>query len=60
MRNTNEKMMRKEKELNTIEIAMLQYQIQRYQATGKGSMCQSLSIKIRKLMDDVNNCDARH
>lgn len=53
-------MMRKEKELNAIEIAMLQYQIQRYQATGNGSMCQSLNIKVRKLMSNANNCGARH
>lgn len=36
------------KELN--EIAMLQYQIKRYQANGNGTMCQQLNAKLQKLM----------
>lgn len=32
-------------------IAKLQYQIQRYQATGNGVMCQLLNAKLRKLMN---------
>jgi len=39
--------MKKEK---TSEISMLQYQIKRYQAAGKGAMCQSLNVKLHKLM----------
>lgn len=33
-------------------IAMLQYQIQRYQATGNGVMCQLLNAKLRKLLNE--------
>lgn len=40
--------MKDEKTLNLI--AMLQYQIQRYQATGNGTMCQLLNAKLRKLL----------
>lgn len=47
----------KEKELNAI--AMLQYQIQRYQAAGNGSMCQHLTTMMRKLMVNTNNYAAR-
>lgn len=32
------------------EITTLQYQIKRYQAAGKGAMCQSLNVKLHKLM----------
>lgn len=45
------------KELN--EIAKLQYQIQRYQAAGNGSMCQHLTAMIRKLAGTPGNCPAR-
>ena len=31
------------------EISMLQYQIRRYQAVGKGAMCQTLNAKLQKL-----------
>lgn len=34
----------------TNEIAMLQYQIKRYQATGQGAMCQQLNAKLQKLL----------
>lgn len=44
--------MKKERELNVIE--MLKYQLQRYQATGNGSMCQALNAKIRRLMLESN------
>jgi len=32
------------------EISMLQYQIKRYQAAGKGTMCQSLNARLQKLI----------
>ena len=32
------------------EISMLQYQIKRYQAAGKGTMCQSLNVRLQKLI----------
>lgn len=32
------------------EISMLQYQIRRYQAAGKGTMCQTLNAKLQKLI----------
>jgi len=32
------------------EITMLQYQIKRYQAAGKGAMCQSLNARLQKLI----------
>ncbi len=32
------------------EISMLQYQIKRYQAAGKGTMCQTLNAKLQKLI----------
>ena len=32
------------------EITTLQYQIKRYQAAGKGAMCQSLNAKLHNLM----------
>jgi hypothetical protein len=32
------------------EITVLQYQIKRYQAAGKGTMCQALNAKLQKLM----------
>ena len=50
--------MKKEKGLN--EISMLQYQIQRYQAAGNGSMCQSLNARVRKLMNESSNCAIRN
>ena len=31
------------------EIAKLKYQLQRYQATGNGAMCQYLTSQIKKL-----------
>ena len=37
------------KELN--EIALLQYQIKRYQANGNGAICQQLNAKLQKLMN---------
>jgi hypothetical protein len=37
-----------EKRMN--EISMLQYQIKRYQAAGKGTMCQVLNAKLHKLI----------
>lgn len=43
------------KEKNLSKIAMLQYQIQRYQAAGKGSMCQHLNSMVRKLMVSAAN-----
>ena len=45
------------KELN--EIAMLQYQLQRYQAAGNGSMCQHLTAMIRRLSGTPGICPAR-
>ncbi len=38
-----------EKNVN-VEIMMLQYRIKRYQAMGKGAMCQSLTAKLNKLL----------
>ncbi|WP_353329678.1 hypothetical protein [Bacteroides sedimenti] len=32
------------------EISLLRYQIKRYQAAGKGAMCQSLNAKLQKLI----------
>ena len=32
------------------EITTRQYQMKRYQAAGKGAMCQSLNAKLHKLM----------
>lgn len=43
--------MKNEKNLNLI--ATLQYQIQRYQATGNGTMCQLLTAKLRRLTDEA-------
>lgn len=44
-------MMKNEKNLN--EIAMLRYQIQRYQSVGNGAMCQLLNAKLNKLTTQV-------
>lgn len=52
-RTKKEEKIMKEKDLN--KIAMLQYQIQRYQAAGKGSMCQHLNSMVRKLMVNAAN-----
>ena len=35
---------------NANEIFMLQYRIKRYQAMGKGTMCQTLNGKLQKLL----------
>lgn len=35
---------------NVNEIALLQYQIKRYQAMGNGIMCQTLKGKLQKLL----------
>ena len=32
------------------EISLLQYRIKRYQAMGNGTMCQTLNVKLQKLM----------
>jgi len=42
-----------EKTNGTIE--MLQYQIKRYRAMKKGATCQSLQVKLQKLMNQANN-----
>lgn len=34
------------------EISVLQYQIRRYRALGKGTMCQTLNTKLQKLMKE--------
>ncbi|BEG99263.1 hypothetical protein [Bacteroides sedimenti] len=34
------------------EITVLQYQIKRYQALGKGTMCQTLNAKLQKLIKE--------
>lgn len=36
-------------------IAMLQYQLKRYKAMRKGAACQSLQIKLQKLMSQTAN-----
>lgn len=48
--------MKNEKNLDLI--AKLQYQIQRYQATGNGVMCQLLNAKLSKLIsgEDQKEC----
>ncbi|WP_199851428.1 hypothetical protein [Parabacteroides pacaensis] len=48
--------MKNKKTLNLI--AALQYQIQRYHATGNGVMCQLLTTKLRKLLngDSADYC----
>ena len=40
------------------EIEMLQYQLNRYKTMRKGAMCQSLSMRLQKLMNGqtVNVC----
>ena len=35
-------------------IEMLQYQIKRYKAMKKGAACQSLQVKLQKLMSQAN------
>lgn len=47
--------MKNEKVLN--QIAMLQYQIERYRATGNGTMCQMLNARLRRLSDDTAEKD---
>lgn len=44
------KIMKTRKETSRNEIAMLQYQLQRYKAMGNGAICQSISSKINKLI----------
>ncbi len=39
-------------------IVMLQYRIQRYQAMGNGSMCQSLISKLKKIQSSQNTMKA--
>jgi hypothetical protein len=36
-------------------IEMLQYQLKRYKAMKKGAACQSLQIKLNKLMSQTSN-----
>ena len=36
-------------------IEMLQYQLKRYKAMKKGAACQSLQVKLHKLMNQANN-----
>jgi len=36
-------------------IEMLQYQLKRYKAMKKGAACQSLQVKLHKLMSEANN-----
>ncbi len=40
-----------EKNVN-VEVMMLQYRIKRYQSMGNGAMCQALSAKLNKLLDE--------
>jgi hypothetical protein len=35
-------------------IEMLQYQLKRYKAMKKGATCQSLQVKLQKLMNQAN------
>lgn len=35
-------------------IGMLQYQLKRYKAMKKGATCQSLQVKLHKLMSQAN------
>jgi hypothetical protein len=45
-------MKKMERTNNTIE--MLQYQLKRYKAMKKGAACQSLQLKLQKLMSQAN------
>ena len=36
-------------------IEMLLYQLKRYKAMKKGAVCQSLQVKLHKLMNEANN-----
>ena len=45
-------MKKMERTNNTIE--MLQYQLKRYKAMKKGAACQSLQLKLQKLMSQTN------
>ena len=37
------------------DILMLQYRIKRYQAMGKGAMCQTLNNRLQKLLSQQQN-----
>jgi hypothetical protein len=39
---------------NNETIEMLQYQLKRYKAMKKGATCQSLQVKLQKLMNQAN------
>ena len=40
--------------INNETIEMLQYQMKRYKAMKKGATCQSLQVKLQKLMNQAN------
>lgn len=47
-------MIMRENEKSLRTLAMLRYQADRYQALGKGSMCQRIKAEIRRLMSEMN------
>lgn len=50
----NKIMVMRENEKNLRALAMLRYQAARYQATGRGVMCQRVNEKIRRLMKELS------
>lgn len=47
-------MMTKKNEKSARALAMLRYQVNQYQALGKGAITQQLNAEIRRLLNEMN------